>query len=260
MLVFDITVPGTWLDHEGAVWEEPADKLLQLLEAQFFEANLALNFFNAAKSQLQRFPSEKRDALLRGIDRRREIREVVEQERAKRATREDWEEVGLEVEVRFKYEQWASGQPPKVFEDSISHLYARAFVYALDGFDRVLGSLAKTEGVPGEVAEIHKRIVSEFPHLRAVRNTAHHPEKRGLALDRKWNPIKLKPVDTAFAKLPGGAVFLDSLHGSRYGATTENGRIGQVDVSSESMKKLQDILNAVLHSFSWKGPKRHAPT
>ncbi|MFK3768130.1 hypothetical protein [Pseudomonas putida] len=302
MLVFDIVIPGTWLNYDSTAaacaaaafavdydgnahvapefadygddaaaaqaahaaaraiesWVSKTEGQLRSLQSKFFEANLALNLFNSAQCQ-SITAADHRDRLLRAMERRREIREAVEQERGRHTSREDWEQVSLEVEIQFNREQWASGQLPMVFEHSIPHLYARSFIFALDGFDRHLEALAKTDGVPAELVKIHERVGLEFPHLRNVRNTAHHTEKRGLSLDRKWKPIKLKPVDNGFAKVQGGTTILDGLHGSRYGATMENGRYGSVDVSAASMEKLRAILLDVLHSFPWKGPKEHAP-
>ena len=53
---------------------------------------------------------------------------------------------------------------------------------------------------------------------------------------------------------------LNCLNGSSYGSTMSDGHYGEVDVSPESMIKLQEILQAVLQAFKWKGPRQHMPS
>jgi hypothetical protein len=38
-----------------------------------------------------------------------------------------------------------------------------------------------------------------------------------------------------------------------------DGHYGEVDVSPESMEKLQKIFQEVLMSFKWRGPLQHEP-
>ena len=141
-------------------------------------------------------------------------------------------------------------------------IYARAFLYALDAFDKFLGVLAKEANVPEEVAKFHAQIAEEFPHLRGVRNTAQHLEDRarGLGAGKSPQPLDLKPITNSLINAPdGGVLALNCLNGSRYGSTMSDGHYGEIDVSPESMERLQKILEGVLQSFKWRGPKRHAP-
>jgi hypothetical protein len=150
---------------------------------------------------------------------------------------------------------------PREFEHNIPFLYARAFLYALDAFDKILGVLAREAGVPPKLAEWHAQIEIQFPNLRGVRNTAQHIEDRGrgLGAGRNPQPLDLKPIDNNFIKAPGGALVLNSLNGTKYGSTMADGHYGEVDVSPHSMEQLQRILVGVLECFQWHGPKQHLP-
>jgi hypothetical protein len=141
-------------------------------------------------------------------------------------------------------------------------LVARAFLYALDAFDKLLGVLAREAGVPAELANWHSKVEDAFPSLRGVRNTAQHLEDRarGLGAGKNPKPLDLKPVQNGFIHAPGGALILNSLNGSRYGSTMADGHYGEVDVSSESMERLKFILEGVLANFQWRGPKEHLPS
>lgn len=259
MFVFEIVVPGTWLDYEDRDWSWEIEGQLRHLQSQFFEANAALNFFVQAQGVRPSFAN--RETWERDSQRRHEIQQIIERERGGLCTRDDWEEVRFEAEVRFKREQWSNGRIPREFEHNVPFLYARAFLYALDGFDKFLGVLSKSKGIPDEVAKLHERMALVFPHLRGVRNSAQHLEDRARSLGPGGKPLDLKPIENNMVNAPaGGVLMLNCLNGSCYGSTMADGHYGEVDVSPESMVKLQEILQEVLQAFKWKGPRQHAPS
>ncbi|MPW18985.1 hypothetical protein GCT13_19300 [Paraburkholderia sp. CNPSo 3157] len=110
--------------------------------------------------------------------RRSEIHCTVENEFDGASIHQRWDEIAFESEVRFKREKWSNGAVPREFEHGLPFIYARAFLYALDAFDKILGVLAKEDNVPEQVASLHVKMAAEFPHLRGVRNTAQHLEDR----------------------------------------------------------------------------------
>lgn len=261
MYVFEIVTPGTRLDGEDRDWSWKIGKLLDSLKSQFFEANLALNLFTAARSTRPSFMEP--DNWGRDSQRRSEIRREVEQEYGDFLPHEHWEEINFEAEVRFKRDKWANGGQPREFEQNLPLIYARAFLYALDSFEKFFGVLSREEGVPAEVAKLHVKIGEAFPDLRNVRNSVQHLEdrSRGLGAGRDPKPLDLKPVDNNMVNAPnGGVLILNSLNGSKYGSTMADGHYGEVDVSPESMERLQKILQSTLELFNWHGPKQHGPS
>lgn len=261
MFVFEIVTPGTWLDYDDREWSWKIQNQLRFLESQFFEANAALNRFINAQSIRPSFAD--RDNWVRDSERRSEIQRALEQERAGLISREHWEDIHFEVDVRLKREKWSNGRVPREFENNLPFIYARAFLYALDAFDKFLGVLAKEAKVPEQVGNFHAQITEEFPHLRGVRNTAQHLEDRtrGLGAGKNPKPLDLKPIANSFINAPGGGVLaLSCLNGSRYGSTMSDGHYGEIDVSIESMQRLQKILEGVLQSFKWRGSRQHAPS
>ncbi len=258
MFVFEIITPGTWLDYDNRDWEWKIQNQLRSLESQFFEANAALNLFVNAQSIRPSFAD--RDNWERDSQRRSEIQRAVEQERGGFNSPENWDEIRFETEVRFKREKWSNGGVPQEFEHNLPFIYARAFLYALDGFDKFLGVLAKEENVPEELAKFHAQIAEKFPHLRGVRNTAQHREDRARGLGVGNKLLDLKPISNSLINAPGGgALILNGLNGSRYGSTMSDGHYGEIDVSPDSMQHLQQILEGVLQAFKWRGSKQHAP-
>lgn len=261
MFVFEITTPGTWLDYEDRDWSWKIQSQLRSLESQFFEANTALNLFIHARAVRSSFAS--RDNWERDSHRRSEIQRAIEQERGVTTSRDDWDAILFETDVRFKREQWSSGRAPREFEYNRPFIYARAFLYALDAFDKFLGVLAKEPNVPEQIAAFHVQMAEAFPHLRGVRNSAQHLEDRarGLGAGKEPKPLDLKPITNNLINAPGGGVLvLNSLNGSRYGSTMSDGHYGEIDVAPEAMQNLQRILEGVLQSFKWRGPRQHAPS
>ncbi|MHC8395970.1 hypothetical protein ACYZT8_20380 [Pseudomonas sp. LB3P93] len=251
MLVFEIVVPGIRLDYEDFDWTLKIDPLLYGLQRQFLDANVALNLFAQAEQQVAALYTP--EARKQGSHRRNEILQEAIQAAMPQIGfngNVDYMNIVLEADIRFKHERWSAGRPPSAFAQAAQLIYAKAFLFALDGFDKYLGVLSKTEGVPGEIAKIHEQIVEFFPDLRGVRNSAHHMEDRVRALGPGEKPLKLQPSN---------ALVLDNLGGSRYGSTMGDGHFGEVDVSVESLSALQGILNDVHGAFKWVGPKQHLP-
>ena len=261
MFVFEIVTPGTWLDCDDIDWTWRVQNQLRSLESHFFEANAALNLFVNAQSI--RPSSASRENWERDSQRRSEIRHTLEQERGGSQSGRDWDGIQFETEVRFKREKWSNGEVPRAFENNLPFIYARAFLYALDAFDKFLCTLMKEVNIPDEVAIYHAQIAEVFPNLRGVRNTAQHLEdrSRGLGAGRNPKPLDLKPIQNGLINAAGGGVLaLNCLNGSRYGSTMSDGHYGEVDVSPESMKRLQQIFEGIVQSFRWRGPKQHAPS
>lgn len=159
MFVFEIITPGTWLDYDDRDWSWIIQNQLRSLESQFFEANAALNLF--VNSQSIRPSFSDRSNWEHDSQRRSEIQRAVEQERGDSMSHEQWDEIHFEAEVRFKREKWSNGAAPREFEHNLPFIYARAFLYALDAFDKFLGVLSKEANVPELVVKFHAQIAEE---------------------------------------------------------------------------------------------------
>ena len=71
MFVFEIFVPGTWLDYEDRDWSWEVEGQIRHLQSQFFEANAALNFFMQTRAMRPSFTN--RENWERDSQRRNEI-------------------------------------------------------------------------------------------------------------------------------------------------------------------------------------------
>lgn len=259
LYVFEIIKPGTYLvgmDKDDA-WLIIGQ--LDLIIMQFHEANIALNCFISASEW--RDDGGNRAVVEEDMRRRPAIYEQVlrEMEDNPNVSSED---IDFEASARFEKERWQRTGGPNAFKHMLPFIYAKTFLFALDGIDRFLELLSKdiAKGVPKEVADWHGEFVRCFPQLREVRNSAHHSEDRSRGIRRGTKELDLKPIIDGPIHAPhGGALLMNCLNGSRYGATMADGHYGEVDVSVESMRQLQRILQGIFDSFAWTGRKQLRP-
>jgi len=263
MYIFDYKFPGVWLDYPNSEWTARIGQLISHLENQFLDANASLNLFCDAQSQRSTNYAQDQETLEQFKQRMKQRRTVESQVHAEIPNLDSWEQrqwVVAEVDARIARERWARGAMPESLELRKVFIFAQAFIYALDGFDKFLKVLSKEEGAPPEIALLSERFGREFPDLRGVRNTNQHLEDRarGLGAGRNPKPLELQPPEVG---RPGnaGALMLSSLMDDRYGCTMADGHFGEVRVSPHSMEVLRDIFCRALYSFAWKGGPQHRP-
>lgn len=262
MHIFELVVPGTWLDIANAQSARQLQQQVEHIRSQFYEANAALNLFEASRAQtpLMLDPYRRRQ----DRERRSQIQRRLESERGAIFDRNLREQLDFDVDVLFKKEEWSHGRFPSELEHKNTFIYAKAFLYALDSIDKFLHVLAREADAPSTLIELCSEFSRLFPDLKEVRNTAHHLEDRarglGLGKSRKLQPLDLQPVQNEFVHAPnGGVLMLNVLNGSKYGSTMADGHYGEVDISTNSMEALQSLIQAVLDAFPWRGPKEHTP-
>jgi len=105
LFIFEIIIPGTWLDYDDREWTWKIERQLDSLQSQFFEANLALNLFLSAQSS--RASSYSKDVWDADSKRRQEIRQILEEEYTKQG-KSYWDshhEIYLETEIILKREK-----------------------------------------------------------------------------------------------------------------------------------------------------------
>lgn len=228
MLIFELTYPGTWLDYEDQDWPSKAEPILINLRYQFADANIALNLFldaNQKKPSSEAEKEWKRDETRRNKITR-ELQEALLKDHLDYKARI---EVAFQADLKFKREKWNAGSLPREFEYQRVLMHARSFLYTLHGFDMTLKVLANTDGVPEAVQDASAKFGEAFACLRGVEKTAHPPK-------------------------------LNYLKNTIYGNTMPDGHYGEVDVSSDSMTRVQSVFQEVIDSFRWKGPKLHYPS
>jgi len=254
----ELIVPGTWLDLPDPDSARNAQSQLYSLERGLDEAAVALDLFEkAAASSYTRISG---DIWRREMDRQSALRAKYKSDDETEAASSLSAEARFqtEMEARFraeiaaKREDWEAGNLPKEYRNVLPFLYAKAFLYALDGIRKALQKLKQVDGMPAAVRSLVEAFDTALPTLRPVRNSTAHAEERRLGLDRRGDPLPLTaPV-----------LVIESLAGTRFGGTMEDGTEGYVDVSMESLEQARTIVQAILDALSWKQGQqpRHHPS
>jgi len=258
MLIFELTKPGSNISHEDLDLGWKLERLLSHLETAFYDANIALNLFNFEmhnRSGNVGFDSQRWHD---DLQRRRDLEVQIRQELGL-LPYERSDKVSFEVEARLKKEKWGNGEIPLSHQHQFIFLHAKSFLNALDTIDKFLKVISEENAAPPEIKRLRDKIADDFPHLRAVRNSAQHLEDRARGLGVGSKPLQLQPIDNGFVVAPSGALMLSNLHGTKLGYTMADGHYGEVDVSEESMLKITTIIQEAFNSFSWIGPPQHLP-
>ncbi|AUJ81097.1 hypothetical protein CWI88_08590 [Enterobacter cancerogenus] len=260
MLIFELTIPGSIPNYEDRELSRKFERLLSHLETAFYDANVALNLFNSERDNSFSSGLETSEQWQNDFQKRQILEQQVRNELGFQPY-EGYEEVRFEVDARLKKEKWRNGDIPLSHRQRFIFLHAKSFLNALDTIDKFIKVISEEDGAPVQIKQLHSQVAKDFPHLRAVRNSAQHLEARarGLGAGKIPKPLKLQPLDNGYVVAPQGALMLNNLFGTKLGYTMADGLHGEVDVSEESMLKISVIIQNVFDSFPWQGPPQHLP-
>lgn len=261
MVIAELIWPGTWLDYSSPeeAWE--LQSLLHLLDSNIAEANLALMLFIQQRVIDANGPRPSIDLWQRDLDERRAVEQRLEASLPAMTFEEQWkakDRIRFEAELEVARSRWERGDLPRGLLHHAPFLYARSFVFALDGVAKTLKVIAE-QPIPNDSSGALTSLGQAIPDLVGVRNTAQHQEDRIRRLDHRARPIDLQPIDNNLIRSEGGALVLNSLNDDRYGCTLSDGRFGEVEVSDSSLLAARDAVQQLVNSLAWKGPPRLTP-
>jgi hypothetical protein len=259
--VFELTQAGRWLDgiSDPAASHE-LQSLLHLLESCITDAAISLALFEATSHVP--FPSHDPAKWERERAQESEIRARLESELPTDLPMDErWKarsRIDEAARVEAKRARWEAGEMPSSYSHRLPFIHAKTFLYALDSLQKSLAILAKKPDAPAAVGAALVEFQHAFPHLRDLRDSAHHVEDR-VQGRRFGKPISLQPIDNSLINAAGGALVIDALINNRFGGTLGDGSYGEVEVSAQSAAVATAIVQAVLDSFSWSGHPSHSP-
>ena len=146
----------------------------------------------------------------------------------------------------------ARAREPRACVGSLVDFHARAFVFALDNFAKMIAQLAlvagDASGVPPKLAKVGKSFDKAFPGAKDVRDSLHHLEDRLLRLKGAGKELKKKKLVPIRGPLVVGQV-----SGDDYAMTTADGVEGIVTINPASLAELKAHLDSTLAAFTWLG-------
>ena len=139
-------------------------------------------------------------------------------------------------------------------------MHARAFVFALDLFERTLCGLRHREPARPSLVACYNNFVSKFPGLKGVRDSEHHRYERVQRKARRKNGctvINPKAIHTSAIKAPAGAVMIiGDLMGTEFTFTDADGAHAKVDVTVASLNHVAEAMQRAIGCFDWKGMRQ----
>ena len=72
--------------------------------------------------------------------------------------------------------------------------------------------------------------------------------------------IKTRAIDNPVVRAPSGDImFVENLFGNRFTGTINTGELTEIEVSADSLVRVQQCIQDLLNSLPWTGPARHYP-
>ena len=126
------------------------------------------------------------------------------------------------------------------YEECLNLLYAKAFVFALHGIEKLLQHLCdKSMHPPSEIQKLYDDYMSSFGQLKHIRDSAIHIEDRGRGVNRKQEPIPTHIL------VIGG--FIDNC----FTFSGEDGKPYGVEISEATLKTAKSIIQRIIDSYQW---------
>jgi len=255
MRIFEVVQPGLYLTNVSKDKQQKLSAIMHFLSASYLDANLAFDKFDKVVGSFDIEASSQKEYEYK--KKIQAIRSEVLNEFGMGAPADD---VEIETKTRLYRALEQTDEQAHPFHVHEEFLYAKAFLFALDTFQDMLGALIAVLDGP-EVLETIRTDFGDnkFPGLREVRNSAHHEADRARRIRRgrgnKEEEIEAQPMPADSDFLPGVKVFeVSNLRRASFSTTLRDGSNAQVDVTQESMLKLQATYQEVLNSLEWGGP------
>ena len=125
------------------------------------------------------------------------------------------------------------------YERCLNGLYAKAFVFALDGIEKLLNRLSVNSNPPQEVKRLHEEYKRYFGHLKHIRDSAIHIEDRGRGVTRKQE------------RLDTHVIVIGCFIERRYTFTGEDGKQYEIEISDTTLNIAKSIIQNIINSYSW---------
>ncbi|KRF14171.1 hypothetical protein [Nocardioides sp. Soil796] len=268
MDIYELHYPGSFvaeMDDEAAF---ALNSLLGLMESGVAEAAVSLHLFEEAHKNGTPPPPSPDDVWddefeRQGAATRETAAELLDQlptglthAERRAAERRAW----IDAAQELKRQGWRNGVWPDGYLRTVPFLYAKAFLYAVDGVVQALATMARQPWAPESIDAIATEWESAFPTVRPVRNTSQHQDERILGKRNRNKPIELQPIDNGIIHAPdGGITVINSLNGNRFVCTMADGHMGEVEISSATLKAIGDLTQRTISAFTWEGPERYIP-
>lgn len=264
MVILEWTKPGIWIEglDKDAAWRISGQ--IGRLEDAILEANVTFNMFDQVRASYQtierhRDEFEARSRISREVEAELFPDGLMPMGMPNDGFGEEYDKRRVLVDTKVRHQMWQRGFLPQSLLSKPPLIFAKAFIHALDLFDKFLGDIAKDPDAPSNLKDIHKSFGVSLPDLRGVRNSIQHAEDRSKG-EHYGKKIDVKKVDKTKFPIKGIALVNMALNGNKFGTTMSDGHYGAVDVSVQTIDVLLNTLLEVYSAFEWSGGERLYPS
>lgn len=121
----------------------------------------------------------------------------------------------------------------------LNGIYAKAFVFALDGINKLLLKLCKHLQPPEQVEAFKAEYESRFGHLKHIRDSAIHIEDRGRGKTRNQEQLNTS------------IIIIGSFAERRFTFTGEDGKQYEIEISQATLLSVKEIIQKILNTYTW---------
>lgn len=126
-----------------------------------------------------------------------------------------------------------------IYSRCLNSIYAKAYVFALNGINNLLFKLCKYLRPPKQVEVFKAEYESRFGHLKYIRDSAIHIEDRGRGKTR--NEV---PLNARFIVLGGFA-------NNCFTFTGEDGKQYEIEICQATLLSAKEIIQNVINAYTW---------
>ena len=148
MVILEWTRPGVWIEglDKDAAWRISGQ--IEQLEDAILEANVTLNMFDQARSSDQTMESHEdefdvRSRIYREVEAELFPDGVMPMGMRNDEFRVEYDKRRVRVDIEVRHQMWRRGFLPRSFLFKPPFIFAKAFIHALDLFDKFLSDIAK---------------------------------------------------------------------------------------------------------------------
>jgi len=126
-----------------------------------------------------------------------------------------------------------------IYSRCLNSIYAKAFVFALDGINKLLLKLCRHLHPPEQIKTLKTEYENRFGHLKHIRDSAIHIEDRGRGKTRREEQLNTN------------IIILGSFIEIRFSFTGEDGRQYEIEISDTTLLSAKQVIQKVINSYTW---------
>lgn len=259
MLFYELIKPGTWINSEDKEFQEGVKTLLNNIIANFYDANISLIEFKECYQSIIESTKKGISPMKEYMRKYDELKYDFIREHPEYGLYENRDNLNMQITMMLNRTAWRSGKLPRDFPSAKMRIFARSFVYAIDGVEKALTRLSqpplKTEGIETLLNQ-HQEA---FRTNKDVRDSAHHQEDRARFIGKHNKKFKAKSLPNGLSYGEGQVLTAGLLIGNSLTYTSHTGENLGVEISDNTMNKLQYSVQSVLEFYEWIGPPVYYP-